>query len=344
MLKSQGKILITGSNGFIGSCLINKLFTAKSKYQSYIKNNISIPEDQHEFFINFDEIIAFDNLFYKQISLLNHCHRNDFKFVYGDVRNEKLLKKYVDEADIIIPLAALVGAKICEKEKELATKVNYEQIKNIVEWTKDTEKKIICPNTNSFYGSTRGKDYCDENSEVNPISHYGITKYNAEKEIIDNKSGISLRLATVMGVGHSDRIRKDLLVQDFVYKAFTDKYIVLFEKDFKRNYIHVEDVALTIIYMINKYEKYVGEVFNVGLSDANLSKHELALKIKQYIPDFSIQIDEIAQDPDKRDYIVSNKKLEDTGWQAHYSLDDAIQELIKAYSIISHMNDPFVNS
>lgn len=340
MVKNQGTLLITGGASYIGSVLVNKLLSVKSKYISYLKNNITPPENKYSYLCNFDKIIVYDNLMYKQASLLQNCYRGDFEFVYGDVCETEKLKKYVGEADVIIPLAAIVGFPACEQNKELATLVNHIQIRNIVEWTKGTNKKIIFPVTNSGYGI--GKNgVCTEESELNPISHYGVTKVLAEKELLDSKNGISLRLATVFGL--SNRHRIDLLVNDFVYKAVKDKYIVLFEKDFKRNYIHVQDVAMTIIYMMNKYNEYNGQIFNVGLSDANISKHELAIKIKEYIPEFSIQFDEIAQDPDKRDYIVSNEKLEATGWKPNYSLDDGIKELIKGYSMISKTNTMFTN-
>ena len=225
------------------------------------------------------------------------------------------------------------------KVPELAWAVNYEQIKNIVNNTSRSQR-IIFPNTNSAYGHVKN-GICTEEAPLNPLSVYGKTKVDAEKVVLDNDAGIVLRLATVFGV--SPRMRLDLLVNDFTYKAVDDGYIVLFEKDFIRNHIHVQDVAMTYIFMMNNYNHYVGQVFNVGSPTANLTKYELCLKIKQYLPNFSIQFDEINTDLDKRNYTVSNQKLEKTGWKSYYTLDDGIQELIKAYSIIQINNRKFTN-
>ncbi len=339
--KSLGTVLISGGAGYVGNILVNKLFLAKSRYDSYIKNGLTPPENQFGYICNFDKLIVIDNLMYKQNALLEHCYRKDFEFVYGDVRNIKDFQPLIEKANVIVPLAAIVGADACNKDKSAATLINELQIKNIVRNTIENPPKIIYPNTNSGYGIGKDGIFCKEEDELNPISHYGITKCNAERYLTDYKAGISLRLATVMGLSNKHRI--DLLVNDFTYKAFKDKYIVLFEKDFKRNYIHVQDVAMTMIYMMNRYDEFKGEVFNVGLSSANLSKHELCLKIKEYLPEFSIQFDEINSDPDKRDYIVSNAKLEATGWKPYYTLDDTIQELIKGYSIIKNINTQFTN-
>lgn len=331
------RLLVTGGSGFIGSVLIHKLFQAKSRFFSLKESNQIDNNDPH--IINFDKITVYDNLFYKQTSLTEFCYRKDFEFIYGDVRDKNKLKKYIDESDIIIPLAAIVGFPACDKDPELATQINEEHIKFIME-NCNNNQKIIFPNTNSGYGSMENGQPCTENSPLNPVSHYGITKVNAEKYVL-NYGGISIRLATVFGI--SQRMRLDLLVNDFVYKAFNDGYIVLFEKDFKRNYIHIQDVALTFIHMIHNYDKLKGQVYNVGLSTANLSKYELCMKIKNFLPTFSIQSDSINTDPDKRDYIISNDKLESTGWKPYYSLEDGIEELIKAYTIISNSNKKFTN-
>ena len=243
------KILITGGAGYLGSVITQSFFSRGMV----------------------EKLVIYDNLMYNQTSSMNFAHQKNFEFVYGDDRDKKLLKKYVDEADIIIPLAAIVGFPACERDKELATAVNYEHVRYICELIKDTDKKIIYPNTNSGYGI--GEDgICTEDSPLNPISHYGITKVNAEKEVL-GVGGISLRLATVFG--SSMRMRMDLLVNEFVYKAMTDKYITIFEKDFVRNYIHIRDVAHTFMFMLERYNEYSGETFNVGLSDANLSKEQL---------------------------------------------------------------------
>ena len=301
-------ILITGGAGYLGSVLIERLF-----------NNGGVTK-----------LTVYDNLMYNQTSLIHYSWRKNFEFVYGDVRDQEKLSKYVDEADVIIPLAAIVGFPACDRDKDLATAVNYTQVKFICDRIKDTNKKIIYPNTNSGYGIGENGE-CTEESPLNPISHYGVTKVNAEREVL-NYGGISIRLATVFG--SSPRMRMDLLVNEFVYKALTDKYITIFEKNFIRNYIHIRDVANTFVYMIENYEKLKGDVFNVGLSNANLSKQQLVEKIKEYVPDFAITYSDYYEDPDKRDYIVSNAKLESLGWTPQYSLDDGIIELIKTYKIL----------
>lgn len=309
-------VLVTGGFGYIGSILTRELI--KYGYN----------------------VTVLDNLMYSQsvnLDLFGKEYSNKFNFINGDVRDFDLLNKLVDKNDFVIPLAAIVGFPACEKDKSLATRVNLDQICNICTIH---NKKVIYPNTNSGYGLGQGESECTEESPLSPISHYGRTKCEAEKYVI-NTGGISLRLATVFGV--SPRMRLDLLVNDFVYKAHKDGYIVLFEKDFKRNYIHVNDVAWAFCYVMKKFDELKGNVFNVGLSSANLSKHELALKIKEYYPNFSIQIDEINTDPDKRDYVVSNKKIESIGWSPKYTLDDGIQELKNAYKLISSCDKNYRN-
>jgi nucleoside-diphosphate-sugar epimerase len=302
------KVLVTGGAGYLGSVITQKLLE------------------------NGYEVVVLDKLIFNQLSLLSHTSNPNFKFVYGDVRNTNLLKELVDECDMIIPLAAIVGFPACDADPKLAYEVNFEQIKNIVDWIKGTDKKILYPNTNSGYGVGEDGKYCDETSPLNPISVYGKTKVDAEKYILENTDGICFRLATVFGV--SARMRVDLLVNDFTYKAITDKYIVVFERNFKRNFIHIKDVASAFIFMIENYDKYRGEVFNVGLSDANLSKKELLEKIQSYVADFAVVYDDYYEDPDKRDYIVSNEKIEKTGWRATTVLDTGIVELIHAYKMI----------
>lgn len=346
MSMSKPVVMVTGGSGYLGSILVNKLLMAQSRRTSlnvwknklpFESNNVDMLDDPSHL-IDLEKVIVYDNLMYRQTSLTDYCYRGDFEFVHGDVRNKTLLKKYVDEADIIIPLSAIVGFPACEKDPDLAWEVNYNQIEWILKNT-SSDQKIIYPNTNSMYGTS--KDVVTEESPSKPLSVYGITKTRAESLLLDSGRAITLRLATVFGV--SPRMRLDLLVNDFTYKAVNDKYIVLFEKDFKRNYIHIQDVAMTFMYMMNNYDFFVGETFNVGLSNANLSKMELAENIKKYIPEFSIFHDDFANDPDKRDYIVSNAKLEATGWKPYYTLDDGIKELIQAYQIISHSNRMYTN-
>ena len=302
------KILITGGAGYLGSVITQKLLE------------------------NGYEVVVLDKLIFNQLSLLPHASNSNFKFVYGDVRDTDLLKKLVEDCDTIIPLAAIVGFPACDADPKLAYEVNFEQIRNIVDWISGTDKKILYPNTNSGYGVGEDGVYCDETSPLNPISVYGKTKVDAEKYILENTDGICFRLATVFGV--SSRMRVDLLVNDFTYKAITDKYIVVFERNFKRNFIHIKDVASAFIFMIENYDTYKGEVFNVGLSDANLSKKELLEKIQTYVKDFAVVYDDYYEDPDKRDYIVSNEKIESTGWKPVWNLDNGIGELIHAYKMI----------
>jgi nucleoside-diphosphate-sugar epimerase len=312
------KILVTGGAGYLGSVLVGKLL------------NLSY------------EVIVLDKLTFNQTSLLQYTSNSKFKFIYGDVRNERLLERLCNEADVIIPLAAIVGFPACDAEPQLASEVNFKQIFNIVKFTKGKNKKILYPNTNSGYGIGVGQTECTEESPLNPISIYGNTKCSAENFLRSNTNAIIFRLATVFGV--SPRMRTDLLVNDFTYKAITDKYIVVFEKTFKRNFIHIKDVASAFLFMINNYDKYKYEVFNVGLSNANLSKQELLEKIQSHVKDFAVSYNDYYEDPDKRDYIVSNAKIEATGWMPEWNLDMGIGELIMAYQmIVPKMGSEFRN-
>ena len=312
------KILITGGAGYLGSAITRKLI------------------EKHE-------VIVYDNLMYNQTSLVDLSHHPNFTFHYGDVREWSKLKYIVEQCDVIIPLAALVGFPSCEKDKELATSINLTQIQNIVDVLTD-DQKILFPNTNSGYGTRTNKGEVDETDELTPISHYGVTKCDAEDYILENSNGIIFRLATVFG--SSSRMRLDLLVNEFVYKLLTDKYITIFEKTFVRNFIHIQDVANVFDYMIDNYDKHKGEVFNVGLSDTNINKQQLVERIQKYIPNISVTYSDYYEDPDKRDYIVSNKKIESTGWKPEFTLDDGIKELIQAYQMIvpqesSHYRNAF---
>ena len=311
------KVLITGGAGYLGSVLTSRLLHAGH------------------------HVTVLDNLMYKQDSLVPYCHNPKFEFFHGDVRDHVLLRNLAEDADVIFPLAAIVGFPACERDKALATDVNYEQVNFITRYACKKGQRIIYPNTNSGYGvGTDGE--CTETSFLNPISHYGITKCSAEKAIKDYTDGITLRLATVFGT--SQRMRLDLLVNDFTYKAATDGYVVLFEKDFKRNYVHIRDVASAFIFMMDNYERLKGETFNIGLSDANLTKMELCQIIKSHVPQFSIQCDDIREDPDKRNYIVSNAKVEAAGWKAQISVEQGVQELLKAYRIIKPVSVKYGNA
>lgn len=340
------KILITGGAGYIGTVLVQKLmesakmWTQKSVSKKDMKGRWY--KDCGSTIQGFKKITVYDNLMYQQTPLTQYCYRPEFEFVRGDVRDQEKLRKYVEEADVIIPLAAIVGAPACERDKELATAVNYEHVKFICENAKPLAK-IIYPNTNSGYGIGEAGVPCTEDMPLTPISHYGRTKCDAERVVLDH-GGIVFRLATVFGV--SPRQRLDLLVNDFTYKAYKQGYIVLFEHNFVRNYIHVQDVALAFMramyYYRNPNRKMWG-VYNVGLSSANLTKLELAEKIREQVPGFSIQCDEIAEDPDKRDYVVSNARFEKQGWRPRYTLERGIEELLKAFEILGPSLNQYTN-
>jgi nucleoside-diphosphate-sugar epimerase len=310
------KVLITGGAGYLGSVIVGKLLNAG------------------------DEVVVLDKLLFNQTSLLQYTSNPNFKFIYGDVRNESLLEKLCKEADAIIPLAAIVGFPACAADPQLAKEINFKQIVNIVRFSKG--KKILYPNTNSGYGIAEGQTECTEESPLTPISVYGQTKCDAENFLRTSTDAITFRLATVFGV--SPRMRTDLLVNDFTYKAITDKYIVVFERNFKRNFIHVEDVASAFLFMLYGYDFYKGEVFNVGLSSANLSKQELLEKIQSHVNDFAVSYNDYYEDPDKRDYIVSNAKIEETGWKPEWDLDRGIKQLIQGYQmIVPKMGSEFRN-
>ena len=307
------KILITGGAGYIGSILTPMLLNSGN------------------------EVTVIDNLMYNQTPLLDYCLHPQLTVVRGDARNTKLLEEQVKKADAIIPLACLTGAPLCDKDPNTARSVNFEAVKTIMDM-KSPSQIMVFPNTNSGYG-IGGEEICTEESPLNPISEYGVMKCKIEELVVKKKNSVSFRLATVFGM--SPRMRMDLLVNDFVYRAFVDQFIVLFESHFKRNYIHIRDIASVFIHAIRNYGSMKGEAYNLGLSDANLSKMELCEKIKEHLPSFHIFESDIAQDLDKRDYIVSNEKIESTGWSPEYSIDYGIKELIKVYSFLkvnSHNN------
>ncbi|MFA6119453.1 MAG: NAD(P)-dependent oxidoreductase [Parachlamydiales bacterium] len=301
------RILITGGAGYIGSVLTP--FLLEKGYN----------------------VTVLDNLTFTQNSLLSCCSNPNFNFIKGDVTDFVLMKKIIPNFDIIIPLAAIVGAPACSFQPELSKRVNLDAVIFIIQNTTSAQK-ILFPNTNSGYGIGQKDKFCDETTPLNPISLYGKQKVEAEKELLKTNRAISFRLATVFGI--SPRMRLDLLVNDFTFKACQDKSLVIFEGDFKRNYIHIKDVAKAFLFGIENFDVMKGQAYNVGLSSANLSKKELCLKIKEKIKDLYIHSSEIGQDPDKRDYIVSNKKLEDLGWKPSYSLEDGIAEIIKAFPLL----------
>ena len=304
------KVLITGGAGYLGSTLTKHLLEAGYS------------------------VTVLDNLMYDQVTLLHLFSNPKFQFELGDVRDKKLLQELVGLNDVIIPLAAIVGMPACKANPELTVAVNYQQVADIVEVLRD-DQKLILPNTNSQYGSS--DSIITEESPFNPLSLYATTKCDAENAMLAKGNGVSLRLATVFGV--SPRMRLDLLVNDFTYKSVVDGYLVLFEAHFKRNYIHVQDIARTFQFIIENYEKCKGHAFNVGLSTANLSKLELAETIKKYIPSLVIKQDDFKEDFDKRNYIVSNEKLEALGWKPIYDLDYGIKQLMSAYKIVINKNN-----
>jgi len=304
------KVLITGGAGYLGSNLTRHLLEAGYS------------------------VTVLDNLMYDQVTLLHLFGNPKFQFELGDVRDKKLLQELVRLNDVIIPLAAIVGMPACKANPDLTVAVNYQQVADIVEVLRD-DQKLILPNTNSQYGSS--DSIITEESPFNPLSLYAKTKCDAENIMLENGNGVSLRLATVFGV--SPRMRTDLLVNDFVYKSVVDGYLVLFEAHFKRNYIHVQDIARTFQFIIENYDKCKGHAFNVGLSTANLSKLELAEKIKSHIPSLVIKQDDFKEDFDKRNYIVSNEKLEALGWKPIYDLDYGIKQLMSAYKIVINKNN-----
>lgn len=310
------KVLITGGAGYIGTSLTKALLL-----KGY-------------------DVTVVDNLMYGQAqSLLYFASCPGFKFVNADVTDHgyELLEKLVKQHDVIIPLACLVGAPLCNANPKSAWEVNHKHI-NVICNVADG-KPVIYPTTNSGYG-IGGTGMCDETSPLNPLSVYGETKVAAEKDVLDY-GGIAYRLATVFGA--SLRMRLDLLVNDFVWKAKRDGAIVLFEGHFRRNYIHVMDVVAAFIHAIDNYDSMKKNIYNVGLSSANLTKLELAQKIKEQIPNLVIISSEIGQDPDKRDYLVSNAKLEGTGWQPQVTLDQGIKEIITVYDIVKAGGDVYRN-
>jgi nucleoside-diphosphate-sugar epimerase len=301
------KILVTGGAGYIGSILVPMLLE-----RGY-------------------EVTVLDNFMYNQNSLLDCCANPHFSVIRGDCRDEAILRRAIKDADYILPLAAIVGAPACEADKTAAVSTNLEAIKLLLS-LRSKEQRIIYPCTNSGYGIGEKDKFCTEETPLRPISLYGKTKVEAEKAILDAGNAISLRLATAFGM--SPRMRLDLLVNDFVYRAVRDRYLVVFEGHFRRNFIHVRDVARAFMHAIENFEGMKDEPYNVGLSDANLSKLELCAKIKEQLPDFVYIEAPVGEDPDKRDYIVSNEKIERTGFKPIYSLEMGIKELIKGYTIL----------
>lgn len=302
-------ILVTGGAGYIGSILTENLLE-----------------------LGF-HVTVVDNFMYKQASLNHLCHNPRFHIVNGDIRNEQTIISLMKKADTIIPLAALVGAPLCNKDIVGADTTNKEAVYTMLKH-KSKDQRIIMPTTNSAYGSGDKDNYCTEESPLSPISKYAIDKVLVEKALMDHQNVISYRLATVFGM--SPRMRTDLLVNDLTYRAVNDGYVIIFEGHFKRNYIHVRDVCDAFLHAIYNFDDMKDQIYNVGLSTANVSKLELCEVIKKFIPEFTIVEGEIKKDPDQRNYIVSNAKLEATGFEPMFTLEDGVIELLKGYRMIKN--------
>ncbi len=278
-------------------------------------------------------VTVLDTFMYRQAALLDVCSHPRFSVVRGDARDERVIEPLAREADIVIPLAALVGAPLCDRDAIGTASTNRDAVVMLTRILSPAQR-IVIPNTNSGYGIGKPGVPCTEDSPLNPISLYGRTKVEAEKAVLERGNSISLRLATVFGM--APRMRIDLLVNEFVYRAVKDRVVVLFEADFTRNYIHIRDVARAFMHAIDSFEAMKDQCYNVGLSDANLTKRQLCAVIQKYVPNFLTLEAPLGEDPDKRDYIVSNEKIERTGFKPAHSLDDGIQELIKGYTMLTN--------
>ena len=301
------KILVTGGAGYLGSILVPELLNVGH------------------------EVIVLDNFMYRQSSLNHICCHSKFSVVHGDIRVKNTMNEMLKRVDAVIPLAALVGAPLCNKDPVGATSTNRDAILMMLNQLSKNQL-VLMPTTNSAYGSGDNNNFCSETSPLRPISQYATEKVEIEKILLQQPNAISFRLATVFGM--APRMRMDLLVNDFVYRAVHDRCVVLFESSFKRNYIHVRDVAQVFIHGLEKFESMKGEVYNVGLSDANVSKKELCEAIQEQLPEFVFVEAQVGKDPDQRNYIVSNEKIQSTGYRPQFSLQAGVAELIKGYTMI----------
>jgi nucleoside-diphosphate-sugar epimerase len=308
------KILVTGGAGYIGSVLVPNLLS-----QGHA-------------------VTVIDNFMYKQTSLASSIRNENLTLVFGDVRDEALMNQHLAKSDVVIPLAAIVGAPACDSDPVAAQSINKESILWLLKKL-SKDQRIIMPTTNSAYGSGDKNNFCDESSPLNPLSLYARDKVTVEKELMQHPSATSFRLATVFGI--SPRMRMDLLVNNFTYRAISDGFVVVFEGHFKRNYIHVLDVVQAFNLAIANEKDFAGEVFNVGLSEANISKIELCREIQSIVPNFTFLEAALGKDPDQRNYVVSNEKIERFGFKPSVSLESGLQELVKGLKMFNHK--PFTN-
>ncbi len=302
------RVLVTGGAGYLGSTLVPALLE-----RGY-------------------GVTVVDNFMFGQDSLSAVCYHPAFTLVRGDVRSMDTMRPLLKDADVVIPLAALVGAPLCDRDPLAATSTNLQAIVDMLDHL-GRDQRVLLPVTNSGYGVGEPGKFCTEETPIRPISLYGRDKVQVERVLLDrHPAALSFRFATVFGM--SPRMRLDLLVNDFTYRACSDRFVVLFESHFKRNFLHVRDVARAFLHGIDHFESMKGGPYNVGLSDANLSKLELCQRIQRHVPSFVFMESSIGRDPDQRDYIVSNEKIERTGYRTAFSLDDGIQELIKGFAMI----------
>jgi nucleoside-diphosphate-sugar epimerase len=301
------KLLVTGGAGYLGSVLVPRLL-----------------DDGHA-------VTVIDNFMYQQASLLDCCHHPGLTIVRGDARDRRLVAEHLKRAEAVLPLACLTGAPLCDRDPVGATSVNLEAVTLLLE-LRSVHQAIVFPTTNSGYGVGEVGLLCTEETPLRPISLYGRLKVEAEQRLLAAPNTLTLRLATVFGI--SPRMRLDLLVNDFTYRAVTDGFVVLFEGHFTRNYIHVRDVARAFLHCLDNFDRMKGEPYNVGLDEANLSKRELCQEIRRQVPGFYWVEAEVGRDPDQRNYVVSNARIERTGFKPVVPLPAGIAELLKGYQVI----------